>query len=151
MTQRKVLMRDMVIQVRAADGVTWLAVAGRTDITINPSENEEVTETTDMDSAGNYEGIPTQRGASLEIEGHLMADHLTDAEDPGQARCMTLAEAKGYDGLGALRFRRPQATQWKVWNEGIFSAGEQSGGNNDTISWSCTVTRSGASTTAAVA
>lgn len=151
MTQRKQLMRDMVIQVRAADGITWLAVAGRTDITINPSENEEVTESTDMDSAGKYEGVPTQRGASLGIEGFLMADHVTDAADPGQARCMELADKTGYEGLGALRFRRPQATQWKVWPEAIFSAGEQSGGNNGLTTWSCTVTRSGASTTVAVA
>lgn len=150
MTQRKQLMRDMVIQVQAADGVTWLAVAGRNNITINPSENEEVTETTDMDSDGDYEGVPTQRGASLEIEGYLMADHITDAADPGQARCMELADAKGYAGLGALRFRRPAGTSWKVWPEAIFSTGEQSGGNNDVISWSCTVTRSGASTTEAV-
>lgn len=150
MTQRKQLMRDMVIQVQAADGVTWLAVAGRNNITINASENEEVTETTDMDSGGEYEGVPTQRGASIEVEGFLMADHLTDAEDPGQARCMELATKKGYEGLGAIRFRRPAATTWKVWQEAIFSAGEQSGGNNDVISWSCTVTRSGASTTEAV-
>jgi hypothetical protein len=150
MTQRKQLMRDMVIQVQATDGLTWLAIAGRTDITLNPSENEEIADSGDMDSKGNYEGVPMQRGSSLGIEGYLMADHVTDTQDPGQARCMELAAKTGYEGLGALRFRRPQATEWKVWPEAIFSAGEQSGGNNDLTTWSCTVTRSGPSTTAAV-
>ncbi|GAB3437492.1 phage tail tube protein [Actinophytocola sediminis] len=150
MTQRKQLMRDMVIQVQAADGITWLAIAGRTDITINPAENEETTDTTDMDSDGEWEGIPTQRGGSIEIEGFLMADHITDAEDPGQTRCMDLAALKGYDALGGIRFRRPAGTAWKVWPTALFSVGEQSGDNNAVISWSCTVTRSGASTTEAV-
>jgi hypothetical protein len=150
MTQRKQLMRDMVVQVQSDDGLTWLAVAGRNNITINPSENEEVADATDMDSDGEYKGVPMQRGASFALEGFLMADHLTDSEDPGQARCMELAAAKGYEGLGAIRFRRPAATMWKIWTEAIFSAGEQSGGNNGLTSWSCTVTRSGPSTTAAV-
>lgn len=151
MTLRKVPARDLIVQV--SDGLTvptWLTIAGHNEIVVNPAENEEVTETTEYASAGDYEGMVMQRGASLQLNGFQVKDHLTDAQDPGQARCEQLANAKAYDSLGSVRFRHPAATQWKVWNTAFFSTGEQGGNNNAMTGWSCKITRSGASTTAAV-
>lgn len=151
MTQRKINARDLIVQVSdGAASPTWLAIAGFTSATPNPSENEENVDTTTYDSDGNYEGEIMQRGASLALEGFLIKDHLTGVQDPGQARCEYLGTQTGYDSLGAIRFRHPMDTLWKVWNQATFSMGEQGGGNNDKVTWSCTITRSGASTTAAV-
>lgn len=151
MAARKIPARDIIVQVSDGGGTpTWLAIGGLNSVTVNPGENEETADITTYDSAGEYEQLVMQRGASLALEGFLIKDHLTDTPDTGQARCETLGTAKAYASLGAIRFRHPASTTWKVWNTATFSLGEQGGGNNDVTSWSCTVTRSGASTTAAV-
>lgn len=150
MTARKVPARDLIVQVSDGAGTpTWLGIAGVKQVMVNPSENEESVDATDYASAGEYEGMIMQRGASIKPEGSLIKDHLTGVQDPGQARCETLATGKAYASLGAVRFRHPQDSLWKVWNTAMFSVGEQGGGNNDLTSWACTITRSGASTTAA--
>lgn len=151
MTERKINARDIIIQV--SDGATvptWLAIGGLNSVTPNPGENEESVDTTTYDSDGVYEGEVMQRGAKLELEGFLLKDHLTGAQNVGQARVEYMATQTGYDSLGAIRFRHPMDTAWKVWNGATFSLGEQGGGNNDKTPWSCTITRSGASTTVAV-
>lgn len=151
MTARKVPARDLIVQVSDGGGTpTWLTIAGLNSVTFNPSENEETVDATDYNSAGEYEGMVMQRGAAFEMKGFIVKDHLTDVQDVGQARCETLGTGKAYGSLGAIRFRHPAATTWKVWNTAMFSVGEQGGGNNDLTSWACTVTRSGASTTSAV-
>lgn len=149
MTVRKIAARELIVQVSDGAGVpTWLGIAGLNNHAFNPGENEESTNTTDYTSAGEYEGLIMQRGGSLKLEGFQMRDHLTDALDAGQARCEVLGAAKAYGSLGAIRFRYPASSTWKVWNGATFSLGEQGGGNNDMGSWSVTITRSGAATTA---
>ncbi|MBA9003732.1 phage tail tube protein [Thermomonospora cellulosilytica] len=149
MTLRKINARDIIVQVQAADGTTWIEVAGLNSVTVNPGENEETAETTTFASQGAYEQEVMQRGAQLTLEGFLLKDDATGAQDPGQLRCETLAAQVGVASLGKARFRHPVDTQWKVWN-GTFSLGEQGGGNNDKTGWQCTITRSGASSTMAV-
>lgn len=147
MTQRRINARDLIVQVRAADGVTWLGIGNLNTITIKPGENEETADTTVNDSAGNYESEVMQRGVSVELAGLQTLDHLTGTADAGQARCEELATKVAYESLGALRFRHPLQATWKVWAEATFSVGDQGGGHNAKGSWSCTVRRSGASTT----
>lgn len=149
MTVRKVAARDIIIQI--SDGAvspTWLGISGLGTLNLNPGENEEVANTVDQNSGGEYEGLVMQRGGTFKIEGFNMRDHLTDAQDPGQARCETLGTLKGYDSLGQIRFRYPTSSLWKVWTC-FASLGDQGGGTNDMGGWSCTFTRSGAATTAA--
>ncbi len=150
MTQRKVPARDLILQVSdGAASPTWLGIAALNKITVNPGEQEQAVDITTFDSAGQYEEVKLQRGASLKPEGFLHKDHLTGAQDPGQARCETLATAVGYASQGSIRFRHPADTVWKVWNTATFSLAEQGGGNNDMTSWSVSIMRSGASTTTA--
>lgn len=149
MTIRKVAARDMIIQI--SDGAatpTWLGIAGLVTLTLNLGENEEVANTGDQSSGGEYEGVVMQRGATFKIEGFNMRDHQADTQDTGQARCETLGTQVGYASLGQIRFHYPTASTWKVWTC-FASLGEQGGGTNDMGSWSCTFTRSGAATTAA--
>lgn len=149
MTQRKVPARDLILQV--SDGATvptWLGIAALTKIAVNPGDQEQSVDITTYDSAGQYEEIKLQRGASLKPEGYLHKDHLTGVQDPGQARCEVLGVALGYASQGAVRFRHPQDTVWRVWNAATFSLAEQGGSNNDVTSWSVTIMRSGPSTTA---
>ncbi|HZM83825.1 MAG TPA: hypothetical protein VFC19_49535 [Candidatus Limnocylindrales bacterium] len=150
MAQRKIPARDIIVQVETSTPGTWVAIGGLTSVTPNPSENEETADATTYESVGQYEQLVMQRGAAMELEGFLLKDHVSGAQDTGQARCETIATGIGYTSLGSIRFRHPADTLWKVWATATFSVGEQGGGNNDLTSWSATITRSGASTTAAV-
>lgn len=153
MTQRKINARDIVFQVSdGAASPSWLAVEHLSSVTVNPGENEESVDTTDYDSAGVYEQEIMQRGASMELEGMLLKDDTTGALPPGRARVEALAaeSAVGYLSLGQVRFRYPTDTTWRIWTCTV-SLAEQGGGNNDKVSWGATITKSGPTTTAAVA
>lgn len=139
--------RSLLVQVRAADGTTWLPIGAISQWTVNPSESEEVTDTTTYDSQGYAEQRKMQLGASLGGEGKLLKDKVTGVQDPGQARVEVLSQSLAEDSLGRFRFRYPADSQWKVWDATV-SVGEQGGGNNDMTGWSCTITRSGQPSTA---
>ncbi|MEV0586320.1 hypothetical protein [Nonomuraea sp. NPDC050310] len=151
MTQRRINARDMIFQVEDATPDTWLAVERLQNFNVNPGENEETAEVTDYDSDGAYEQEIMQRGASIECEGLVLMDDLTGALPPGRARMEAMCgeDKVGYDSLGRVRFRHPFSTTWRIWTC-TFSLGEQGGETNDKTSWSCTVTKSGKTTTAAV-
>lgn len=147
MVATQVPARSLIVQVRAADGTTWLPIKGITQWTMNPAEGEEVTDVTTYDSQGDAESRKMQRGKSLKGEGKLYKDTITGVQDAGQARCEVIADSLAEDSVGRVRFRHPMDTQWKVW-DAILSIGEQGGGNNDMTGWSVTATRTGSSMTA---
>lgn len=151
MTLQKILARDTIVQVESATPNVWLSVEGITSVTPNFGEDAEDTETTDFNSGGRPEFLPTQRGVSLGLEGQKILDSITGDDAPGQARCELLSDTLGYSGLGRLRFRQPLQTTWRLWNQALFTPAEVgSGGNNDTGSWNMTIKRSGAGATASV-
>ncbi|WP_367128329.1 hypothetical protein [Saccharothrix sp. HUAS TT1] len=150
MAPQKVNARDLIFQVLDDDDTTWLGISNLNEITMNPSEDEEETDTTVYESDGDAEHEKMQRGASAELSGFQTLDSITGAPDPGQARCEDMATKKGPESHGSVRFRHPLQTTWRVWPKATFSAGEQGGGNNDKTSWGMTIKRSGSSTTAAV-
>jgi hypothetical protein len=145
--------RDLIVQVRDVDTITWLTIGGTVNIKLDPAANEEFEETTTRGSGGAYEEVPMQRGKLIEVEGRLLLDNITGAQDPGQARCEALADATGYAGVGQLRFRHPQQTQWKQWVTpgATFSLSDQGGGNNNMVTWGVKIRRSGTTTLALVA
>jgi len=146
----KINARDLVIQVQEADGKSWSQIGGLNSAVPNSGDNEEVVDTTTFDSGGYYEQEVVQRGATLGLEGFLLLDPATGAQDPGQARVETLATLVGPDSLGKVRFRHTQDKAWKIWTA-TFSIGEQGGANNDKSAWKVTIARSGRSTTEQVA
>lgn len=149
MAQKKINARDIIVEVAASDGTTFVEVAGLNSATLNPAENEETADTTTYASQGAYEQEVMQRGATIAVEGFLLKDDSTGAQDPGQARVEVLGVAVAEDSVGKARFRHPVDTNWKVWNCTV-SLAESGGANNDKSSWGATFTRSGLSTTVAV-
>lgn len=152
MTQRRINARDMIVEVEDETPDTWLKVERLQNIVVNPGENEEAVDVTDYDSEGSYEQEIMQRGASLTLEGLAWKDNETGALMPGRARVEEMAgeDKLGSDSLGRIRFRHPMDTEWRIWTC-TFSLGEQGGATNDKTSWSATITKSGKTTTAAVA
>lgn len=148
MAVKKIPARDIIVQVHDGETPgTWMDIKGLTAATINPAENEEVVDATTFGSDGHYEQLVMQRGASITLEGFKLQDPDTGDLDPGQERCEELATETGVASLGSIRFRHPMDSEWRVWPEATFSLGEQGGGNNDLVSWSCTIVRSGPSET----
>lgn len=151
MALRQINARDIIVQV--SDGLvspTWLGIGGLRSIKPNPGEDEQVTETTTVDSDGDAESQVMQRGFSLTCEGRELEDNATGSRDPGQARVDALCAGVGEGSLGSIRFRTPASATWKVWAEARFSLGEQGGETNDKGAWVFTAVRSGHSSTAAV-
>lgn len=150
MALQKILARDIIIQIESSTPNTWFQIEGMTSATPNQGEDAEDTDVTDFDSAGRPEAIPTQRGASIAIEGWKVLDSITGDDAPGQGRCELLADTLGYPGRGRIRFRQPLQQTWKIWTV-VLTPGEiGAGGNNDAGSWNMTAKRSGAATSAAV-
>lgn len=151
MALRKILARDIIIQVESSVANTWFQVEGLNSATPNPGEDAEDTDITDFQSGGRPESMPTQRGASLGMEGFKILDSITGDAAPGQGRCELVADTLGYNGQNRVRFRQPLETVWTLWPAAVFTPGEiGGGGNNDAGGWNMTIKRSGASTTAAV-
>jgi hypothetical protein len=154
MPPRQVNARDIILEVNDGDPITptWVEVGGLLTVTPNYGENEEAADTTTMDSDGAYEQDIMQRGASMTLEGRLLRDTVTGAGDPGQAliEANAAGDKLGVDSHAMYRFRYPVDTMWKIW-DATTSVGEQGGGHNDKVGFAATITRSGPSTTEAVA
>lgn len=153
MVKRQVNARDIILEVQEPGEIpTWVEVGGLLTVTPNYAENEEVADTTTMDSNGHYEQDRMQVGATLTLEGRLLKDTDTGELDPGQALVEANAgpDRLGVDSHAMYRFRYPMDDVWKVW-DATTSVGEQGGGHNEKVSFNATLTRSGPSTTEAVA
>lgn len=143
--------RDMIIEV--SDGATptpaWTEIAGLNNFEVDPTESEEMVDTTTFSSAGNAEGEKMQKGAKITVEGFVIGDSTTGEPDAGQALVEAWHEDLGPDSIGQLRFRHVLQDDWKVWNA-TCSLQSQGGENNDKSSWGAEFIRSGASSTVAV-
>lgn len=122
---------------------------GINSITI--SSEYETTDTTTFGSNGRAESQNMQEGRTFVMEGFLLKDPSTGALDPAMALVERQAARLGVSSLTGFRFALPGDTTWEVWAAAHFQLGDKGGGNNDKLSWSCTVTRSGPATTAAIA
>lgn len=109
----------------------------------------ETTDTTTFGSNGDAESEVMQVGKTLQLEGFELKDSATGALNAGQALVALQADRKGSSSLTGFRFAAPGDTVWTVWAKAHFQLGESGGGNNDKVSWSVTVTRSGPTTTVA--
>lgn len=151
MTAIKINARDVVVEIeKAGSPATWVEIAGLTSVEMDPSEGEEVVDTTTYASAGHAEQEKMQIGAKLTIEGFYIADDATGEQDEGQALVEELHGKLGYESLGRIRFRHLLSDEWKIWRC-TASLSAQGGENNDKTSWGAEFVRSGAPTTAPVA
>ncbi|MFJ5143311.1 phage tail tube protein [Streptomyces sp. NPDC088707] len=158
MAPRKYNARDCEFEIEdLLNPGTWVAFrtaeAGSGEGGINTfsrSYDYESTDTTTFGSQGRAETQNMQEGMSLSLEGFRLKDPATGALDPAMALAEAQARRLGNDSLCGFRFAAPGDTTWEVW-QATWQMGDQGGGNNDKVSWSATVTRSGDSTTAAKA
>lgn len=136
---------------------TWVefrtAVAGSGEGGINTftkGHAYEAADTTVFGSGGRAETQNMQEGKTLGLQGFRLKDPTTGALDPAMALAEAQAGRLGVDSLCGFRFAAPGDTTWTVWPDATFQLGEEGGGNNDKVTWACTITRSGAETTAAI-
>lgn len=149
MTAVKINARDMIIEV-GAGADSWIELAGLTGWTYDPSEDEEMAETTTFADKGRARKEKMQTGASAEASGFQIKDDETGEPDPGQAFVEDWHERLGAESNKPLRFRHFLDTQWTLWNATV-TLGEQGGENNDKGQWSATFGRSGPSVKVPVA
>ncbi|MGW8762371.1 phage tail tube protein [Streptomyces sp. NPDC055815] len=115
--------------------------------TFSKSRDYESTDTTTFGSNGDAETQTMQVGKSMTLEGFRLKDPQTGALDPAMALAELQSDRKGNDSLCGFRFAAPGDTTWEVW-QATWQLGDEGGGNNDKVSWSVTITRSGSATTA---
>lgn len=143
MATNKIEARGYIFQVPIGSGPTWTGVKGLTTFTPNPGDKVQQVETTDFDSAGQYEETVLQRGGSIKLEGWRRIDPTTGLADPGQGYLDALAQGLIDTSVGQIRFRHRTETQWRVWNV-TAKASELGGGTNDMGKWGMELTRTGA-------
>ncbi|MCA1219889.1 phage tail tube protein [Streptomyces sp. 8L] len=151
-TSRPIDARGWIFEVQdqSATEKTFLPVMGLTTFTHAPGENEETADITAFEDEGQYNQDVMQRGATLTIEGQYRIDKTTGEQDPGQAYIDQNWSARlGIDSHNTIRWRHKSQTTWAVWDATV-TPGEQGGGTNDKTSWSATITKCGAATTAEV-
>lgn len=126
-----------------AETETWVEIGGLNNFDLDPSENNEDTETTEFADRGTYTGRMMQRGASLELEGNFRKQKETPAEkDPGQKLVDTLGDQVDEESIGQIRMRHETDPEWTNWDCYV-EKGSRGGGNNDKTSWAATFTKSG--------
>lgn len=157
MAAEKMNARDIAFEIEdfLSPG-TWVAFrtasagSGEGGInTVTVSYEYETTDTTTFGSQGRAESENMQEGKTFALEGFFLKDPATGALDPAMALAEAQAARLGTDSLCGFRFACPGDTTWEVWPKAHWQLGDKGGGNNDKVSWSCTVTRSGPSTTLA--
>ncbi|MFF9910616.1 phage tail tube protein [Streptomyces sp. NPDC013457] len=159
MAAQKVNAREIRMQIEdSLNPGTWTEFrtanfgsgeGGINSVTITPEY--ETTDTTTFGSQGRAESQVMQEGRTFVMEGFLLKDPSSGALDPAMALVELQAARLGGDSLTGFRFAFPGDTTWEVWADAHFQLGDKGGGNNDKVTWSCTVTRSGPATTAAIA
>lgn len=141
--------RDVVFQIEDPDNTdVWVEISRQAVSTFTKGTTEETTDTTVFGSEGDSESQKMQLGKTLSLQGFRLMDPATGALDPGQALVETLADRKGEDSLGRMRFAHKDEPTWRVWTAHV-TLGDEGGGNNAKTSWSATFTRSGADSTVA--
>jgi len=144
MATKKISARGFIFQ--AASGASWVGIAGLKTFTVNYGDHDVHVDATDFDSAGQYEEVVLQRGASLKLEGTRRRDPATGLADAGQAVLDTLAQGLSDSSIGQIRFRYSTEVQWRVWNV-TAKATEEGGGTNELGKWGMELARTGAETT----
>ena len=141
----KMSARGWSFEIRAADGVTWLPILGIKKWEENRSENGALTETTDFQSAGQWEGQKMQVGGKLKLEGFGDFD-ASGVQSAGQARVEAMHSQLGSTSVARLRFRHSTQMTYVVW-DCLIELGNRGGENNDMTAWEAEFTRTGAATT----
>lgn len=134
MAVAKVLARDCTITCGGTE------VKGLS--TIGLSNSSSSAETTDFDSAGWAESFVAERSMSMTLEGMFLEDVSDKSRDPGQAAVEVLGKAVGSASVGAFVYTTPGGTTCTF--SATVELGDVGGGNNDPMSWSATLTVTGA-------
>ena len=104
MALTKVLARDWVFEVENNSG-TFVPVGGVETFEFSGGKTDE--DTTDFNSGGWAEHIPTLRSRTLTVNGFRLEDESTGERDPGQELIDELANKTGEEGLGNFKLTSP--------------------------------------------
>jgi len=139
MALRKILAREMTIEVEDVTPGSWLSIGGIR--TLQPASSKSDADTGDFDSEGWAEHIVAERGATLTLNGQYLEDPEDGDRDPGQERVEALARLIGADSLGTFRISTPGGLVRTF--EASVSVEGPGGGQNDASVWNATLTVSG--------
>ncbi|MGK5531534.1 phage tail tube protein [Streptomyces sp. URMC 129] len=141
--------RDVQFEIEDPDTDTWVPIDGIN--TFSPSHGGETADTTLFGSQGEEESQKMSKNRTIALGGRRLMDLTTGALDPGQAVVEKMDGRLGNESLTRFRFAHKDVPVWTVWTAHFQLGDSGGGGNNDLVSWNVTVTRSGATTTAAKA
>jgi len=138
MALTKVLARDWKLEVENEAG-EFVKVGGIETFEFGGGKTDE--DTTDFDSDGWAEHIPTLRSRTLTMSGFRLEDTTTGERDPGQEIIDDLANKTGEEGLGNFSLTSPGGTVYEF--KGSVEPTGPGGGHTNVTSWGATITVSG--------
>lgn len=139
MALTKVLARDWTFEVEDPTAGTFVPVGGVETFEFSGSKTDE--DTTDFNSGGWAEHIPTLRSRTLTVNGFRLEDESTGERDPGQELIDELANKTGEEGLGNFKLTSPGGTLYEF--KGSVEPASFGGGHTNVTSWGATITVSG--------
>jgi predicted secreted protein len=139
MAVRKILARELTLEVEDSTPGSWLTIGGLRTLTLDNGKTDA--DTTDFDSGGWAEHMVAERSGTITLAGLYLEDADSGARDAGQERCEELALLVGAASLGSFQVTTPGGTV-KSFTASVNVSGP-SGGHNDPAAWSATLTLSG--------
>lgn len=139
MPVRKVLARDLLIEVLTAAPSTYVQIKGLNEIDFAWETNRA--DVTDFEDNGNLAHLVASRGQTMTLRGFRMEDESGGDRDPGQAKCEAIGDLIGNDATGTFRLTSQGGEVW-VYN-GSVQVTPNGGGNDDAGAWECEIVRSG--------
>lgn len=145
MATKKVLAKDLVLQVSTTAGGP-VEIKGINSFDFGKDYSD--TDTTDNDSDGNQESLPTSIGRSVDIDGNRLEDSGGSLDD-GQTWLRSYSNAVGYDAVAG--YTLSTVVDGDTATQKIFDAWPEfspiSGGHEDHVAWSATLNVTGEVTT----
>jgi len=144
MAFQKILGKDVDLIVEGTDTNTH-TITGITSVTLGKDYTD--TDTSDNDSDGNAESLPTKIGRTIDVEGNRLEDSNGNLAT-GQELLDSYSQEVGYDNVKQYTLSTQAgggvSKTFQAWAE----LGEPiGGGHEDHISWSATLHVNGSVTT----
>jgi len=137
MAFQKILGKDLELVVENTDGSSTASVNGISSVTLGKDYTDS--DTSDNDSNGAGESLPTKIGRTIDLEGNRLEDSSGDL-DTGQKWIDSYSDAVGYDAIKGYTLSTQAGDGVnKSFNAWVEFGEPIGGGHEEHVTWTATL------------